>query len=277
MQAKLIQTNDSFNLYDLAEIRFFMSQLNTGEQSYVINDEVWEDAVRVSALRFKSSDNWIICENLIKDFGATNKKIKYLSDLEVFIRESKLEDFYPRGGETIFVSTIHKAKGKEFDNVFLMLENLAQPVDDFIHQLYVAITRAKNNLVIHTNTRLFDGIKTSGLIRTEHMEQNMPPAFLATHLTYNDVWLDYFYNTQSYLSTLVAGNDLIISEDECLNTNRQPILKFSNQFSDRIKEQQLKGYSLKSARVNFVLYWQKKDTDQEIKIVLPKLYFEKVN
>jgi ATP-dependent DNA helicase RecQ len=34
-----------------------------------------------------------------------------------------LEDFYSENGETIFVSTIHKSKGREFDNVYLMLEN----------------------------------------------------------------------------------------------------------------------------------------------------------
>jgi len=219
----------------------------------------------------------IICENLVRDFEATNKKIKYKSDLEVFIRESNLEDFYPQGGETIFVSTIHKAKGKEFDNVFLMLENMGQTADDFKRQLYVAITRAKCNLFIHTNTYLFEHIKVNSLARIERVEPNLPPALLTIHLTHKDVKLDYFYRTQPYISTLMAGNDLIISDDECLNTNRQPVLQFSNQFFEVVNEYHQKGYKLKAAKVNFVLYWQKKDTDLEIKIVLPKVYFEKLN
>ena len=45
--------------------------------------------------------------NIIKDFETINPYKKYKSDLEVFIRESKLEDFFNENGETIFVSTIH--------------------------------------------------------------------------------------------------------------------------------------------------------------------------
>jgi len=67
----------------------------------------------------------------------------------VFIRESKLEDFLGDDGETIFVSTIHKAKGKEFENVFIMLENCDLSSDEKKRPLYVAMTRAKQNLFIH--------------------------------------------------------------------------------------------------------------------------------
>jgi ATP-dependent DNA helicase RecQ len=79
-------------------------------------------------------------------FEESNPKKKYKSDLEVFIRESKLEDFYNENGETIFVSTIHKAKGKEFDNVFIMLENFNPATDEAKRQLYVAMTRAKRKI-----------------------------------------------------------------------------------------------------------------------------------
>lgn len=277
IQAKLVQTNDTFNLYNLAEIRFFLSLLNTEDQVHVISDDVWENALRTAASTFKNSDNWLICQNLIKDFEATNTKKKYRSDLDVFIRESKLEDFYQRGGETIFVSTIHKAKGKEFDNVFLMLENLAPPTDEIKRQLYVAITRAKQNLTIHINANLFDNIKVSNLEYIERHKKNEPPAHLAINLIHEDVWLDYFLRTQLQVSLLMAGDDLIISGDECLNVNGQPILKFSTSFLRRINDITAKGYQVKSIKVNFILYWQKKDSAKEIKIVLPKLWFEKMD
>jgi ATP-dependent DNA helicase RecQ len=56
--------------------------------------------------------SWKFVKTSSKTFEATNPKKKYKSDLEVFIRESRLEDFFNDNGETIFVSTIHKAKGK---------------------------------------------------------------------------------------------------------------------------------------------------------------------
>ena len=121
------------------------------EGSFVINDDIWANAKRVVRNTFQNSTKFEICKTLIKDFEVTNTKKKYSSDLEVFIRESKLEDFYKENGEIIFVSTIHKSKGKEFDNVFIMLENLTLDSDQVKRQLYVAMTRAKTNLSIHLN------------------------------------------------------------------------------------------------------------------------------
>ncbi|MEZ5148636.1 MAG: AAA family ATPase, partial [Bacteroidales bacterium] len=118
MQAKLIQTNDGFSLYNLAEVRFFLSKLNFADDVFVISDDVWDYAKRELINTFRKSNKLDVSINIIKDFEATNPKKKYKSDLEVFIRESKLEDFFNDNGETIFVSTIHKAKEKEFDNVF---------------------------------------------------------------------------------------------------------------------------------------------------------------
>lgn len=42
-----------------------------------------------------------IVNRLLKDFEETNKSGRYKSDLELFIRESKLEDFLEQDGETI--------------------------------------------------------------------------------------------------------------------------------------------------------------------------------
>ena len=104
-----------------------------------------------------------------------NPKKKYKSDLEVFIRDSKLEDFFNENGETIFVSTIHKAKGKEFDNVFLMLENFKPATDDARRQLYVAMTRAKQNLTIHLNGNYLDDITGENLGKVDNRETYLQP------------------------------------------------------------------------------------------------------
>ena len=41
-----------------------------------------------------------------------------------------MEDFYDRRAETIFVSTMHKAKGCEFDNVIIMLDGFYPDTDE---------------------------------------------------------------------------------------------------------------------------------------------------
>src|SRR5690606_31671127 len=175
---------------------------------------------------------------------------KYKSDLEVFIRESKLEDFYSENGETILVSTIHKAKGKEFDNVFLMLENFNHVTDEAKRLLYVAITRAKTNLTIHLNSNIFDNITANNLERIENKETHLQPNELAMHLSLKDVWLDYFITRQNLISDLKSGDTLTINGDECLDTKGKSVLKFSKLFVEQIESMKAKNYELKSAKVN---------------------------
>lgn len=122
--AKLIQSNDCFSLYNLDEVRYFLNELHLEDDVYTINADVWLNAKQNTFAKYRHSSKLEIINNIIRNFDAINPKTRYRSDLEAFIRESKLEDFYNEKGETIFVSTMHKAKGKEFDNVFLMLEDL---------------------------------------------------------------------------------------------------------------------------------------------------------
>lgn len=274
--AKLIQSNDGFNLYNLYEVQFFLSLLNLTEDIFIISDTIWLSAKTELLNEFQHSTKLEIIVNIIKDFECTNPKSKYKSDLEVFIRESKLEDFYHENGETIFVSTIHKAKGKEFDNVFLMLENYDLTTDEAKRLLYVAMTRAKENLTIHENTTVLENFVVDNLERIENKETHLPPNELVMHLFFKDVWLDYFINRQHLIAPLKSGSILILNGDECLNSNGKSVLKFSKKFMDQIENMKRKNYELKSAKVNFIVYWKKEETEQEVKIILPELYFEKI-
>lgn len=88
------------------------------EDIFLIDDDVWNQAKKELQTVFQNSSKLESCLGLIRDFETINPKRRYKSDLELFIRESKLNDFFGESGETIFVSTIHKVKGKEFDHVF---------------------------------------------------------------------------------------------------------------------------------------------------------------
>ena len=273
--AKLIQTNDGFNLYNLLEVRFFLSRLNFAADVFTISDEVWENAKRELKNRFQNSTKLEICNNIIRDFESTHPKIKYRTDFEVFIRESKLEDFYDESAETIFVSTIHKAKGKEFDNVFLMLENVNPATDEVKRLLYVAMTRAKQNLTIHINSTFLDTISTDSLERIEDKKAYLPPNELVKHLTHKDVYLGYFEFVQRRIENLRSGEQLYAKEDGCANSKGELVLKFSRSFAEKIQRMKQKGYELNGANVNFIVYWQGEDMEQEVRIILPELYFRK--
>jgi ATP-dependent DNA helicase RecQ len=276
MQAKLIQSNDGFNLYNLVEVRYFLSFLNLHDDVFILSDEAWENAKRELMSKFRNSNKLEICNNIIRDFEVTNPKKKYKSDLDVFIRESKFEDFFNENGEIIFVSTIHKAKGKEFDNVFLMLDNFNAETDEAKRQLYVAMTRAKQNLTIHLNSNFLDNLHSiQNLQYIEDKNEYAQPNEIAMQLTYKDIWLDYFLNRQYMFSQLMSGDILTLNNDECLNSKGQSVLKFSKQFLKQLETMKANGYQPKSAKVNFIVYWLKEGAEQEVKIILPELYIEK--
>ncbi len=273
LHAKLIQTNDGFSLYNVLEVRYFIEQLKLSEVICKITNENWKSAKRKLWNNYKNSSKIDICINLIKDFELSNPKRKHKSDFEVFVRESKLEDFISTNGETIFVSTIHKAKGKEFDNVFLLLNNYNPDNDSKKRELYVGMTRAKQNLVIHLNGNYLDNLSCQNIRRTKDNFQYKPSGLVVIHLTHKDIWLDFFMSRQYLISGIKSGDSLTVSNDGCSDINGNSLVKFSKNFKDKIIDYDNKGYRLAEAKVNYVLYWYKEDLDKEFRIILPELKF----
>ena len=70
---------------------------------------------------------------------------------------------------------------------------------------------------------------------------------------------------------------MTLNGNECLNAKGQSVLKFSKQFVKRIETLKERSYELKSAKVNFVVYWLRDGAEQEVKIILPELSFAKHN
>ena len=276
--AKLIQTNDGFLLYNLYEIQYFIYCLNLNENDYTIPDDKWKEAKRKLVKRFEKSSKLDITVNIIKNFEITNPKRKYISDFEVFLRESKLEDFITGNSDTIIVSTIHKAKGKEFDNVYLMLNNFRIKEESNKRELYVAMTRAKNNLTIHLNNDIFDDV--SGMENVFFKSDNTPynsQKHIVLQLTHRDIWLDFFIdkNRQKLLKQLQSGEQIIIKNNTAYNSGKQEILKFSKLFVRRLDALYEKGYKIDSAAINFMLFWKKEESDEKNIIILPEIYLTK--
>ena len=273
MEAKLIQSNEGFGIQNLLEVRFFLNQLKL-EDSYMISEEIWKKAKRKLKETYAKSPNLEICANLIKDFECVNTKNKYKTDLEIFIRESNLEDFYSGRVETIFVSTFHKAKGREFDNVYLMLDRFNIKSDEDIRLLYVAMTRAKENLIIHYNGDYFKYIRAEEMEITKDKNIYSPPDEIVVQLGFKDVWLDFFIHCQNLIFNLNTGDRLIVDEEYCCNLKGQKILKFSKQFKNKIQSINKMGYTPSDAKVKFIVYWQREDSDYKIRIVLPEIHFK---
>ena len=225
---------------------------------------------------FRDTQSWEVCRNIILNFEQTYSR-KYHSDWTNYLFESKLEDFYSVQGEAIVVSTIHKAKGKEFDNVFLLLNNTEILSDEKKREIYVAITRAKQYLSIHTNGHYLSNI-TNALTEYQMDNNSYPaPQSLCYTLTHKDLWLNFFIDShcQNAINKLKSGTPLHPTDKGCTDFANNDILRFSKKFKDTINELTQKGYKLKEASVNFVVYWERQEDKVEARIILPKVVFKK--
>ena len=272
--AKLIQANDGFNLASLCELRYFSGLLGQHD-SPLISEEEWTGATKLLSSQFSKSNKFEIALNIITQFSLINSIRKYKSDWFMFLNESKIEDFINIDNEIILVSTIHKAKGKEFNNVFLLLKDFDPKTDEKKRQLYVGITRAKSNLYIHYNDNFLADISDPGLSYTHDAGLYNPPEQIAVHLTHRDVQLGYFEFVQNRMAGLQSGDNLTLLTDGLGNSKKELVIKYSAAFKEALEIKIKQGFLPSGAAVNFQLYWKDEKKAAEVKILLPKLILKK--
>jgi ATP-dependent DNA helicase RecQ len=273
IQSKSKKESSIYNLLDILELRHFYDSLG---ESAAILDNIWKKAKEELNNKFKNTKGLEVTNNIIRKFEEINPMTKYKTDFEEFIEDSDLEYSMGKGSDSpILVSTMHQAKGKEFDNVFIMLnpDNRHFYVDKKKEEekkrtLYVALTRAKNLLhIIHfRGTNIFRKNKEPE-VKFEPDKENYPPVVykISKFLAHGDVKLGHFKYKQKEIEKL-NGNDSLKQGD---------LFEFSEYFEKEKKELENNGYSIKEISVNFIVYWTDKDSKKEIKIILPKVEFVK--
>lgn len=272
---RLIQDLERFDLTDLQEVRCFLGAIPRKVGISTISAEDWENARLVLKREFGRSSKYPLVIQMLEDFEKTQPKTRFLSDLETFISESKLEDFYRQNSDEILVSTIHKAKGKEFDQVFMLLQTSGFPDDADRRVVYVGMTRAKALLSVHCGGKYFDGITVPNLDSKFDLATYPDPNILVMHLFHKDVWLSYFHSRQRNISRLRAGDILNWNGQQCLDAAGHGVLRFSQSFMKTIEDFREKGLLIQKVSVNWVLYWHDSERDRDALILLPEVEFAK--
>lgn len=280
IRAKLIQTMDGFCLFNLAEIRFFLRCIDKSLHSPVISPEIWEKAKKQLALVYRDSACLENCLNLIAEFEKVNSYSKYRTDLEEFIKESGYEDFYSDDRETVYVSTIHKSKGREFDSVYLLLNHYNTSTDAAKRTLYVGMTRAKSNLYIHCNNDIFTGYQVPDVDRLSNTNNYAEPNEISLQLTHKDVVLDFFKSKKELIFKLHSGMLLSLDGDylsaEVYNRTVR-VAKLSKARIAELEKLAQRGFSVSSAEVRFVVAWKGEDDLEETAVMLPSLHLKRCN
>lgn len=278
VKTKLIQSNDEFDLYNMSEIRYFMMQIEKDLTTPVIADEKWEEAKNKMLHFYKDSSNLELCRIMLETFELTNRK-KYKSDLELFLHESKLEDFFQNDNAEVIVSTIHKSKGREFDHVIMMLDGTFPDTDRERRKLYVGMTRAKQGLYIFYNNKAFACFRTKSTVsRTDNTLYERPEKILI-QLSHRDVMLGFFKDKKEIIRRIICGTALSVKASGLsvnYNGKEYMIVRFSKKFMEDIEKNKRQGYVPESAYVRFVVGWTDTEEGKEYPIVLPDVYFCRV-
>ncbi len=284
IRAKLIQDNGKYNLYDLIEFRYFLNELKLPKEAYTIPEENWAEAKRKLKEKYYNSNNYYLCEKLIKDFEEITNKYMYKSDFITFLRESKEEDFYDKNEGYVIVSTIHKSKGWEFDHVIMILNGENYKLDNELKRaIYVGMTRAKECLTIHFNNNFLDINQNihyemiKDLTYTKNTTEYEPTNSIIKQLSFKDVYLSYFNDNyiQNYIGNLKSGDSLIVDEYGCLDQHDNRILKFSKKFMDELNKLLWNGYEIVNASVKYLIYWKEREAENEILVLLPEIELTK--
>ena len=273
--SRLIQSSDGFSLYDLAELRMFLKF--AGKENHpIISDAQWEKAIADLKDKYKSSQCIDLVLSLLERFASVNEK-KYRSDLEAFIRESQFADFcFPNDSEVV-VSTIHKAKGHEFDCVYLMLNRVDLNENEKRRVLYVGMTRAKSELYLHYNNHAFDSFSDDII---DDPEMYPEPEQITLQLTHKDVVLNYFMPRKKLVFALHSGTTLTLQGKELyaqIGGKTYSVAMLSKAAQGTLNGLLAKGYCVQSVRVRFVVAWRNKDEadKNEYAIILPDIFLEK--
>lgn len=281
-KARLIQSNEGFSLSDLAELHIFISIIKEQTTS-VISEALWENSKQQICARFRNSTDLNTALRCIDAFE-TEYGTKYVSDLENFILESDISDFDERRQEEIIVSTIHKSKGHEYDNVFISLKGMQYISEDEKRAIYVGLTRARHTLSVHSNVDLSQYMNLMSADFMVDAETYTEPDEVLMQLTHRDVILSMFKGKVNLIDSLYAGQEININDNyaEVFIGNRPvKILKFSEAFRRKISQLAEKGYHPHMAKIRHIVYWRDEDIEAgegkiiEIPIVLPEIIFKK--
>lgn len=261
LRSKLIQSMDGFRFWNMAEVRLFLKYIERDTHTPIVTDEVWNEAKRKTFQAYATSSSLPYLKRCIELFEKINKA-KYLTDFKELVFESTTEDFCDTSDADVVVSTIHKSKGCEFDDVYMLVSQPQHVTDSEMRRYYVGMTRARKRLFIYTNSTLFDRLPAD-----IHQVDQTPYVFpdeVMLQLSHKDVNLGFFKSRKKEILSLRSGEKLCFANNLLyVPNNQQPVAQLSQKMQAELAQWALKGYLVSSATIRFVVAWKPKDAPKD--------------
>lgn len=195
--AGYILDKEGFEVGDLVEIWEFLECLKNGLDIHQAHKKICEI--------YKDSQNLELFKRALKLFASeyredldyakgADKNLGHsvvVSDFEKFLAELKFEEIEEAKGKVI-ISTMHKAKGKEFDIVFVGVRKdfrFSEIVERRL--LHVAFSRAKQKLFIHTQREDLASLDGHFSERKTCESKEATPQKIRYEMGLKDIFLSY--------------------------------------------------------------------------------------
>ena len=282
IKAKYVTGTDGFSLGNLIELTSFLI--------FWKENKTFENARNKLSEKYKKSKNYYLANLVIDKFEEEyndemgSAQNHFIGVFEQYLKEITFDEFdYSKAKVT--VCTMHKSKGKEWDDLYICVKNNFIKNDYDKRLLYVAISRARNNLFIHTQDDIFDDFIADKVI---YNTKDSEPKRIVFMMSLGDIALsDKYSKIGIKFTNPMAGEIVNIKPNEynqlCIFKGNNQVSKLSkidsskpDRLSTKIYAKQQKGYLLEEkAEIEYVVLWNDKDNNESFSQILCKVYMFK--
>ena len=289
---ELVRGDKTFRVGNLLEVQILTRALQKAKKP-VYEPEIWAKAQEELRSRCAGSP-WV--EPVIefaKRFRKTAAGDVFASDWEEAVAESRLEDLFASEIRAVVVSTYHGAKGREFNRVHCLVHpdrlkrmppglsaaETQKQLGDVHRSLYVALTRAKDALTVHTTGDFLKHFATEGVERVRDDKDYPEPKKILLRMGLSDVWLDHVKDKKLRIfAELTAGDELRVVRNGRTEFRAGGLCcaKASAKFDGTLAEKLGEGYEIESAAVWAIVRRDVPDEDRSDAVVLPVLTLRRI-
>ena len=282
--ARYVGGSDDFALARLRELRAFERMLRAAHANPgVIPKEVWQPVRDRFLEKLDGHAHRHDLADLITRFEDDAKGRIDPGEWAAFLREIRIGDVAQAAGSTVFVSTMHKSKGREFTNVFVHLDDFPMHKEEELRLLYVACTRAMERLVVHTNTSFLPHYTPPQLVREHSDHQHLWPERLEYVLGMREVHLGSCWYARDRIRCLKTGDALMPCTTQFANgpasglgTEGESMLLYAKKFKqETLSRFERQHYRITGGRVEYIVEWHNEKEQQWHEVVLPRVVLER--
>ncbi|MGV9013953.1 MAG: RecQ family ATP-dependent DNA helicase [Flavobacteriales bacterium] len=276
VKVRSVHGAEGFQLDMLHEVRQFTAMLESVCSSLgSISKQVWQRSKDHFLQQLEEHPLQADLLEIIAYFELNYPGRIELGTWKEFTRELRMEEAVRTTPEVVLVTTMHKSKAKEFDTVIVLLKDEQLHKDGDRRLAYVACTRARKNLIVHTNTQALKGFEASTSQYLVDTTSYPAPMMLEYVVGMKEVYLDTMKPAQAEIKRVASGSPLQAG-DTFRPDGTTVVLKFSSKMKEGpIARFKKAGYTCTDATVEYKVHWYDKEDDREYEVVLPRLRFKK--